>query len=255
MREVFIQGSNLVDGYHKAIIALKRQGDVVECPDYNQKQLECSMTICIENPLAEPRISRCIIGGAYELQQYKMEILEGILDFMVGKDEHIWPYTYFGRYSYQVPFIVSELKRNPLTRRAIMNIRDFEVDSKNSDPACWQSCQYFIRDNKLHCKVLFRSNDLTEAFFYNAFAFICLQEKVANELGIEIGSYTHRSNSMHCYEKDFGLLDSYVSGILSRSLNDITYNYEDEYKEIMEEAIPEIKKMIKEKKERYGVVD
>lgn len=253
MNEVFIKGSNLVDGYHQALLALKEQGDVVECPDYNQQQLECSMTVCIENPLAEPRISRCIIGGAYELQQYKMEVLDGILDFMIGTSETVWPYTYHQRIVYQLPFIISELKRNPYSRRAIISVRDFAVDSANHDPACLQILQYFIREDKLHCKVLFRSNDLTEAFFYNAFAFICLQEKLAGELGIEVGSYVHRSNSMHCYSKDFHLLEGYINGINSRSLDEITYNYEDEYKEIMEEAIPQIEKMIRDKKAEYGV--
>lgn len=253
MTEIFIQGTNLVDGYHKALKELNTAGDIVECPDYNQKQLECSMTICIENPLTEPRISRCIIGGAYELQQYKMEVLDGILDFMIGQAENVWEYTYHQRFAHQIPFIIAELKRNPYSRRAIMSIRDNEVDSSNNDPACLQSLQYFIRDGALHCKVLFRSNDLTEAFFYNAFAFIALQESIAAQLDIPVGSYVHRANSMHCYEKDFDLLNGYLKGIYSRKLEDLTYNYQEEYSELMEESIPAILAMVKEKKERYGI--
>jgi hypothetical protein len=47
----------------------------------------------------------------------------------------------------------------------------------------------------------------------NAFAFIRLQEKVAAKLGVGIGSYSHRSNSMHAYEKDFPLIEGYVKRI------------------------------------------
>ena len=209
------------------------------------------MTVFVEKPTAEPRISRLIIGGAHELMQYEMEILDGVLDFMIGAGENVWEYTYHDRYARQLPFIVSELRRNPYSRRAVMNIRDFETDSANSDPACMQSVQYFIRDGLLHCKILFRSNDLAEAFFYNAFALIRLQEKVAAELGVGVGTYTHRSNSMHCYEKDFEMLAGYVKGMDERPALDLTYNYEGFFKELMEDEIPSIMKMVEEQRAKY----
>jgi thymidylate synthase len=249
MKEIFIEADNLTEGYHEALCQLFFYGDIVGCPDYNQQQKECSMTITIENPTKEPRISKLIIGGHYELQQYVMEVLNGILDFKIG-DGTCWEYTYHQRFSYQIPFIISELKRNPLTRRAVMNIRDFEVDSKNADPACMQSIQFFIRNNKLHMKVLFRSNDLPEAFFFNSFALIKLQEKIAEELGIEVGSYTHRSNSMHCYEKDFKMLENFVKGIREKSIEDLSYEYEGFYKDFMEESVPEIMRQIESLRER-----
>jgi len=253
MKEIFISKNTLPEAYHAALLSLKSDGDMVECPDYDQKQLECSMTVQIMKPLEEPRISRLIIGGPHELQQYEMEMIDGILDFMVGAADNVWEYTYHLRYAYQIPFIINELKRNPLSRRAIMNFRDFDIDSANNDPACCQSIQYFIRDSKLHCKVLFRSNDLAEAFFYNAFAIIRLQEKIANELDIEVGTYTHRSNSMHCYEKDFELLNGYVNGIENRKMENLTYNYTEMYKDMMQEEIPSILEMVKAQKEKYNV--
>ena len=251
MKEIFVCGKTLPEAYHNALKELCENGEIVDCPDYGQSQKECSMTVFVENPTAEPRVSRLIIGGAHELQQYEMEIIDGILDFMIGADENVWEYTYHDRFAYQVPFIISELKRNPSSRRAIMNIRDFEIDSANNDPACMQSIQYFIRDNKLHCKILFRSNDLAEAFFYNAFALIRLQEKIADELGVEVGTYTHRSNSMHCYEKDFDLIAGYIKGINERPVENLTYNYEEDFKEMMEEEIPSIMKMVAEQRAKY----
>ncbi|MCL2096692.1 MAG: thymidylate synthase [Oscillospiraceae bacterium] len=257
MKEIFVSGKSLPEAYHSALKELYENGEIVDCPDYDQKQKECSMTVFVENPTSEPRISRLIIGGAHEIQQYEMELLDGILDFMIGADENVWEYTYHDRYKYQIPFILSELKRNAYSRRAVMNIRDFEIDSSNDDPACMQSIQYFIRDNKinkkpeLHCKILFRSNDLPEAFFYNAFALIRLQERIAAELGIDVGTYTHRSNSMHCYEKDFDLIAGYIKGMNERSLDSLTYNYEEDFKEIMLEEIPSILKMVEEQKAKY----
>ncbi len=253
MKEILVRGKTLPEAYHKALVELYKNGEVVECPDYSQKQRECSLTVCVEQPLLEPRVSRLIIGGAHELQQYEMELLDGILDFMIGTSENVWEYTYHERYAHQVPFIISELRRNPYSRRAIMNIRNFEIDSTNVDPACLQSIQYFIRDGALHCKIMFRSNDLPEAFFYNAFALIRLQERIAKELGVEVGTYTHRANSMHCYEKDFALIEGYIKGIEERGADELTYEYSGFFKDIMEEEVPSILDMVKAQKEKYGM--
>jgi len=111
-----------------------------------------------------------------------------------------------------------------------------------------QSIQYFIRNNKLDCMILFRSNDLPEAFFFNAFGLIMLQEKVARELGVEIGTYTHRSNSMHCYEKDFNMLKNFVKAIEEKKLDDLSYHYSGDWDEIMDAEIPGIHKLVEELK-------
>lgn len=229
-------GHTLPDAYHKALKHLARDGDYVPCPDYNTSQKELSMMMVVRKPIAEPMISRLFIGGYHELEQYRQEMLDGILDFEIERGN--WAYTYHSRMEKQIPFVVEELRRNPFSRRAVIDIRDWEKDSQSEDPACLQHIQYFIRDNKLHCKVLFRSNDACKATFMNAFALIMLQKRIADELGVEVGTYTHRANSFHCYEKDFALLDGYVQRI--NSGENLTYNYVGEWDELMEEAKADI---------------
>jgi len=248
MKELLVKGTSLPEAYHKAIMALHEEGEIGSSNDWGQNQKEVSMTFVAENPLAEPMITRLYIGGFYELQQYIMEVLDGILDFKIG-DGNCWEYTYHDRLvNYdgfdQIGFIISELKRNNDSRRAVAIIRDNVIDPFNVDPACLQHMQFLIRDGKLHCKVLMRSNDATEASFMNAFAFVMLQKSIAEKLDIPVGSYTHRANSFHCYEKDFKLLEQYIDGIKNKPLEEITYNYADYYKEIMEECIPEINEKI-----------
>ena len=245
MRELFIQGVNLTEAYHKALTELETRGSILDCSDWDQKQKECAMTIHIEQPLAEPRISKLIIGGAYDLQRYVMEMIDGILDFKINAG---WDYTYHDRFSKYLPFVIGELRRNRESRRAVISIRDNEVDSRNKDAACMQSIQFFIRENKLDCMVLFRSNDLPEALFFNAFALIMLQEKTAAGLGVETGTYTHRSNSMHCYEKDFTLLANFVKAIREKPSEDLTFNYRGDWDEIMQAEIPSIQKLVEELK-------
>ncbi|MDR0313665.1 MAG: thymidylate synthase [Treponema sp.] len=247
MQEIFVQGRNLTEAYHKALTELETRGSILDCSDWNQRQKECAMTVHIEEPIAEPRISKLIIGGAYDLQRYVMELVDGILDFKINAG---WDYTYHDRFSKYMPFVITELRRNRESRRAVISIRDNEVDSCNKDPACMQSIQYFIRDNKLDCMIFFRSNDLPEAFFFNAFGLIMLQEKVAAELGVAVGTYTHRANSMHCYEKDFQLLQNYVKAIKEKSAEDLCYNYKDDWDEMMIAEIPGIQKLVEELRNR-----
>ncbi len=245
MREFLADGKTLSEAYHKALKLLQEFGDLTDCADWNTRQKEVSMTICVEEPLSEPMISKCFIGGPRELQQYCMEMLDGILDFEVERGN--WAYTYHQRYASQLPFVVEELKRNPSSRRAAVMVRDIS-DIGSEDPACLQHIQYFIRDGLLHCKVLFRSNDACKASFMNAFALIMLQKKIADELGVGMGTYTHRANSYHCYERDFDLLAGYVSRI--NAGEDITYDYDGEWQEVMEEYIPEILSSVEELKNR-----
>jgi thymidylate synthase len=148
----------------------------------------------------------------------------------------------------QIPFVIAELKRNPFSRRAVIDIRDWKKDSEGGEPACLQHIQYFVRKDKLDCVVLFRSNDACKATFMNAFALIMLQKRIADELGYEVGTYTHRANSFHCYEKDIPLLQGYVNRIDFDK--ELTYNYVGEWDELMEEAKGEIAEMVAELKGR-----
>lgn len=235
MKECTVKGYTLPGAYHKALLALHRYGESVPCPDYNTTQKELSMTMFVDNPLGEPMISRMMIAGPRELEQYRQEMLDGILDFEIMRGN--WPYTYHERMAWQIPYVVEELRRNPHTRRAVIDVRS-PWDLTSDDPACLQNVQYFIRNGKLHCKVLFRSNDACKATFMNAFALIMLQKRIADELGYAMGTYTHRANSFHCYASDYAMLDSYAARI--NVGKDTTYFYTGGWDELMEEAKPEI---------------
>ena len=95
MREILAKGRSLPETYHKSLESLYDDGPVTDCADWNTRQKEVSMTMFVEEPLAEPMISKCFIGGPHELQQYVMEMLDGILDFEVERGN--WAYTYHQR--------------------------------------------------------------------------------------------------------------------------------------------------------------
>ena len=238
MKEVFVEGRTLPEAYHKALLALQ-DAPVIPCPDWNTEQKEVSMTYVVTEPMGEPMISRLFFGDPRSLEQYRQEMLEGIMDFEIERGN--WVYTYHQRYASQYQFIIAELKRNPWSRRAVMDIRSPE-DMGSDDPACWQHAQ------ALHCKILFRSNDACKASFMNAFALILLQKKIADTLGLPMGSYTHRANSFHCYARDFDLLSGYIQRI--ERGDELEYEYEGDWDELMEEQRPAIAMMVREQKEK-----
>ena len=244
MKEVFVEGRTLPEAYHKALLALQ-DAPVIPCPDWNTEQKEVSMTYVVTEPMGEPMISRLFFGDPRSLEQYRQEMLEGIMDFEIERGN--WVYTYHQRYASQYQFIIDELKRNPWSRRAVMDIRSPE-DMGSDDPACWQHAQSFVREGALHCKILFRSNDACKASFMNAFALILLQKKIADTLGLPMGSYTHRANSFHCYARDFDLLSGYIQRI--ERGDELEYEYEGDWDELMEEQRPAIAMMVREQKEK-----
>ena len=109
----------------------------------------------------------------------------------------------------QWEYVKGELKRDPDSRRAVIHIRTPD-DSLHAvkDVPCTLALQFFIREGKLHLHVNMRSSDIILGIAYDVPAFTTMQEILANELSVELGEYVHTSNSLHCYERDFEMLDA-----------------------------------------------
>lgn len=141
------------------------------------------------------------------------------------------------------------------------NIYDFTVDDENHAIItngfvahnCLQSIHFSIREDKLHMTVMMRSNDAVQATYMNSVGFISLQKKVAGELGVSVGSYTHIAYSFHAYESCFNRLKQYADAIATKDLEDLTYQYDSLYKDIMAQEVPSIMAMVNEQKKKYGV--
>jgi len=111
----------------------------------------------------------------------------------------------------QWEYVKEELRRDPDSRRAVIHIRtpsDSVILSK--DVPCTLALQFFIRDGYLHLHVNMRSSDVILGIAYDIPAFTTMQEILANELGVSLGEYVHTSNSLHCYERDFLMLNDIV---------------------------------------------
>jgi len=114
---------------------------------------DATMLITIADPLKEPMIHKDFPGGPEELQEYVMEVCEGIKDHLVrdtrDPGDTRWEYTYHQRlFAYKVPTLrpfdqietlCQKLAKTPYTRRAQAVTWKVWEDNDCYDPACMQS--------------------------------------------------------------------------------------------------------------------
>ena len=109
----------------------------------------------------------------------------------------------------QIERALHVLKRNPDTRQVVLQIWDPRADFPlpdgkpvSEDVPCNVCAILKVRDKKLFWTQIMRSNDFFRGLPYNFVQFTCLQEIMAGWLGVEVGTYTHLSDSLHVYKKD-----------------------------------------------------
>lgn len=125
---------------------------------------------------------------------------------------------YHGAYGYrlkhyngidQIERAYSALSNCPENRQTILLYWDPLQDmpllngkSQSSDIPCNICSMLKIRDGKLEWTQVMRSNDVFKGLPYNLVQFTSLQEILAGWLGVEVGTYTHLSDSLHLYGQD-----------------------------------------------------
>ncbi|HAZ48864.1 MAG TPA: hypothetical protein DDW76_14670 [Cyanobacteria bacterium UBA11369] len=100
----------------------------------------------------------------------------------------------------QIEAIINRLKTDPYSRRTVAAIyqpNDNQVVSR--DIPCPIAIQFFQRDGKLHTITYMRSQSAAMVLPYDVFVFTFLQEVLAVELGLSLGTYHHVSGSLHYY--------------------------------------------------------
>jgi len=268
---LMVEGQGLAEAWENALVALYNQG--CEIPTQYDKpgdppSRDCTMTIVIHDPLAEPMIHRDMPGGLEDLQEYVMEVLDGIKDHCVRDDaaddgdDTRWEYTYHQRlFGYAVPGLdapidqiaglASKLTAAPHTRRAQAITWKVWEDNDCYDPACLQSiwCRLLPDGGGgwvLNTNVRFRSNDAYKAAFMNMFALVRLQERIAARVSeglgapVRLGRYVHQADSFHLYGAYFeDFRTRFLRALETRPFTRRTFRYAD-VADIMRDAIPDI---------------
>ena len=112
----------------------------------------------------------------------------------------------------QLEKVIQQLKDNKDTRQAWITIFDGkEKDDYKYDTPCTLSIGFNIIPTieTLDMCVTMRSNDLIYGFCNDQYCFSKLQELVANELKLPIGTYYHFASNLHIYKKHFHMKEDY----------------------------------------------
>lgn len=160
----------------------------------------------VDTPLADPLVSQYSRFQQKFVEQYAKDLLHG--------SHASFEYDYHGRlfdwgerlvadgkpvHIDQIAYIVEKLRTSPNTRRAIAITWNPVIDEKLDDCPCLQLIQCTVREEKLHMRVIFRSNDMLTAAGANMYALVQLQKSIAGQLGLPCGTYTHISLVPHIY--------------------------------------------------------
>ena len=267
---LFVEGNCLAEAWEKSLIEVYNKGCDIKT-EYDKPEdppsKDSTITIVINDPLAEPMIHKDIPGGLEDLQEYVLEVIDGIKDHLVrssaaDQEDTRWEYTYHQRlFEYSIPgikeiydqieLLSEKLSKTPHSRRAQAITWKVWDDNFCNDPACLQSiwCR-LLQDSEdtwyLNTNVRFRSNDAYKAAFMNMFALIQLQLKIAERVStqtgkeIKLGRYVHQADSYHIYGSYLQEFEQrFIQALETRTFEERSYRYED-VKFIMDESIPAI---------------
>ena len=81
-----VEADCIARGWEESLVELHRNGCAIRT-QYDREEdppsLDCTMVLTVLDPLSEPMIHRDFPGGPHELQEYVMEMCEGIKDHRV----------------------------------------------------------------------------------------------------------------------------------------------------------------------------
>ena len=261
------EGDCIAQAWENALVLLHNSGCDIKTqydkPD-DPPSKDATMIITVTDPLSEPMIHKDFPGGPEDLQEYVMEVCEGIKDHCVRNPDDPgdtrWEYTYHQRlFAYAVPArktfdqietMCRKLAETPYTRRAQAITWQVWEDNDCYDPACLQSLWCRVTEESgervLSMNVRFRSNDAYKAAFMNMFALVQMQKRIAGRISeisgqpVKVGRYCHIADSYHIYGSYFQEFEQrFLRSLAKRTFEERTLRYQD-LREIMEEARPAI---------------
>lgn len=120
-------------------------------------------------------------------------------------------YGYQWRRNDQLNKVINMLKTKKNTRRAVVTLYDGkEIDSYAYDTPCTMNVAFYIIDDYLHMTVTMRSNDVWYGLPYDAYSFRKLQQLVAEQVGVNVGDYTHFVVNLHLYKEHFDIAQTII---------------------------------------------
>lgn len=205
-----IKSSSIGRLHELAVAHIKKYGYEIVTEDGEHTLESEPLALVCSTPFDAYRISTCSSLRKTFMDEYANKLINGYSTYSTFEyDYHSRLFDYAG--VNQIDYIVSKLREHPESRRAQAITWMPDRDTSVKDVPCLQYIQCSIRNDVLDMSVMFRSNDMLLAFGSNAYALTMLQDTIAEQLDVGIGTYTHISMIPHIYDiRDSDELKRYV---------------------------------------------
>ncbi|MGD7045365.1 thymidylate synthase [Jeotgalibacillus proteolyticus] len=140
----------------------------------------------------------------------------GDLGSVYGKQWREWKKS-TGETIDQIKEVIHSIKHNPDSRRHIVTAWNPEDIPMMALPPCHTLFQFYVADGKLSCQLYQRSGDLFLGVPFNIASYSLLTCLIANECGLEPGTFVHTIGDAHIYSNHI----EQVKEQLSRSPKDL----------------------------------
>ena len=111
----------------------------------------------------------------------------------------------------QIQWLVDEIKRNPDSRRLIVNAWNVADLSKMALMPCHAIFQFYVADGKLSCQLYQRSADLFLGVPFNIASYALLTHMIAQVCGLGVGDFVHTLGDAHIYSNHFDQVNEQLS--------------------------------------------
>jgi thymidylate synthase len=107
--------------------------------------------------------------------------------------------THDGRTIDQIKNLIEMIKKNPDSRRLIVNAWNVADVDKMALPPCHTMFQFYVANNKLSCQLYQRSADIFLGVPFNIASYALLTMMIAQVCDLELGDFVHTLGDAHLY--------------------------------------------------------
>ncbi len=104
----------------------------------------------------------------------------------------------------QIKYVIDEIKRQPYSRRLVVNAWEPGNATKSKLPPCHFTFVFNVQEDRLNCHLTQRSGDIALGIPFNLAAYALLTQIIANETKLKVGYFSHTIVDAHIYVADEG---------------------------------------------------
>ncbi|MBL7800559.1 MAG: thymidylate synthase [Chitinophagales bacterium] len=99
----------------------------------------------------------------------------------------------------QITQLIEQIKKNPNSRRLLVNAWNVALVDQMALPPCHTMFQFYVSNGKLSCQLYQRSADVFLGVPFNIASYALLTHMVAQVCGLAVGEFVHTFGDVHLY--------------------------------------------------------